>query len=468
MTSVTSLSSASISSAITRDQARLQKPITALQTQATTEQAQISAWGAIKGTISSLSAALSNISSVGTVNSRVATSTATSVATATAAASAATGTYDLTNITLAKTQEIYSAVKTSAATKIGTGAAGSLNFTLKSGKTETVSVGSGSQTLTGIAAAINAAAGGVQASVIGTSSGARLVLQSSAAGSGNAFSFTGGGGLAGLSYASAATGGSFTRAQTAKSATLDINGVPVTNATNTVSSAIAGLTLNLLASGTATVTVASSAGSISNNLSAVATTLSAATAAIAKETKYVPASSATSTSSGSAAKSGPLLGNYTATEISNSLLSAVSGAAASGLSANAIGLTVGTSGAVSFNSSTFSTAYAANPTGVAALVSKLYSNLNTLTAAALGSGSASATTALGSTGKNTGEIGAQTLALQNEITSLSSQETQIQKDNSAALNILVEEYTTAESASTNAQVTQAYLSIFTGTSNSSG
>lgn len=460
MSTVSSLSSASISSAITADQKRLQKPITQLQAQATSEQAEISAWGSIQGSISSLSSALSNIANIGTVNSLVANSTASTIATATAAASAATGTYSLTNITLAKTQEIYSDVKTSATQSIGSGA-GSLNFTLASGKTETVKIPAGSNTLNGIAAAINAVAGGVQASVIGTSAGARLVLQSSAAGSGNGFSFTGGGALAGMSYAASASGGSFTVAQKAQSAKLDINGVPVTSTGNTISSAVSGLTLNLLASGAANITVASSAGIISSNLSAVASSLSAATAAIGKETKFVaPASSASSASS---AKSGPLLGNYTATALSNSLVNAVSGAAASGLSANAIGFTVSAAGAVSFNNSIFATAYAANPTGVSALVSKIYSSLNGLTAAALGSGGGAATNT-----KNTGEIGAQTASLKDQITALTAQETQIAKDNSAALEILVQEYTTAESASTNAQVAQAYLSIFAGTSNSSG
>jgi flagellar hook-associated protein 2 len=457
MTSVTSLSSASISSAITTDQKRLQKPITQLQTQATGEQAEISAWGTIQGSVSSLSGALANIADIGTLNTRAASSTQSSVATATAAASAAPNAYSLTNIKLAKPQEIYSALQTSPTQSLGSGA-GSLQFTLASGKTETVQIPAGSNTLNGIAAAINAAAGGVQASVIGTSSGARLVLQSAAPGSANGFTFTGGGGLAALHYASAASGGSFTRAQPAQSASFDINGVPVTSASNSISSAVSGVTLNLLASGAATITVASSAAAISSNLASVASTLSAATAAIAKATRYVPASSAGSASS---AKSGPLLGNYTATALANSLLTAVSGAAASGLSANAIGFSVSTSGSVSFNAGSFATAYAANPTAVTALVNKLYAGLNSLTTAALGSATSS-----NSTAKNSGEIGAQTAALQNQITALTAQENQIAKDNSAALEILVQQYTSAESASTNAQITQAYLSIFTGNSSS--
>jgi flagellar hook-associated protein 2 len=456
---VSSLSSAAIASAINTDKARLQKPITQLQSQQTADKAIISAWGSIKGSVSSLSSALSGIKDVSTINTLKATSTSTSVVTAKAASSAVAGIYSLSSATLAKTQEIYSAVRSSAGVNIGTGSAGTLNFTLGNGKTETVTVAAGSQTLTGIAAAINAVDGGVQASVIGTSTGARLVLQSSAPGSGNSFGFSGTGGLAALKYSSASAG-SFHLAQAAKDATLKINGVPITSTTNTISSAVTGVTFKLASPGSATVTVASSAGSISGAVSAVTTGLNAAIALIASETKYIPPKSSASASA-SSAKSGPLLGNFTAQNLSTQLLASVSGAAASGLSANAIGLTVGSTGKVSFSSSTFNTAFAANPTGVSALVGKIYSSLNALTTGALGSASGSGK------GSNAGFIAAQTTALQNAITGLQNNALQIAKENNAALQILVKQYTAAESASTNAQITATYLSIFTGTGNSS-
>jgi flagellar hook-associated protein 2 len=322
-----------------------------------------------------------------------------------------------------------------------------------------VTVQPANQTLTGIAAAINAVDGGVQASVIGTSTGARLVFQSSAPGSANGFGFSGSGGLAALKYSATSAGGSFTRAQTAADAGVKINGVPITSTSNTISSAVKGLTIKLIGSGTAAITVASSAGSISGAVSAVATNLNAAIATIASETKYVPPKSSASASA-SAAKSGPLLGNFTASNLSTQLLAAVSGAAASGLSATGIGLTVGSTGKVTFSSATFNTAYAANPTGVAALLTKIHASLSTLTIGALGSGSASG-------GTNKGSIAAQTAAQQNAITTLQSEALQIAKENNAQLQILVKEYTTAETASTNAQITQTYLSIFTGTSNNS-
>ncbi len=468
--SVSSLGSSQISSQISAVEARLQKPITLLQGEAATDKADISAWGVIQGSISTLSGSLSGIADVASINVRSASTTLPSIATATASNTAQTGQYDLTNIALAKTQEIYSSLQGPATATVGSG---TLTFTLKSGKTETVTVGSGSSTLNGIAQAINKVAGGVKASIVGSAGGARLVLQGSSTGSSQAFSVAGTGALAKFDYSSATpaagTDGSWTNTQTASNASLKINGVPITSTTNSVSSAVSGVSISLVSSGNTELTVGSAPGAIANEVSTVATNLNAAIAAIAKETAFVPAS--TSSASASSAKSGPLLGNFTASDLSSQLLSAVSGAAASGVSANAIGLTVSSTGAVSFNSSTFATAYAANPTGVAALVTKIYKNLDTVSSNALGSAATTAssatTTATATTTTGKGSIAAQIAALQTNVTSLNSSATAISKNNAAQLQILLSEYTVAEAAQTSASTSQAYLNIFTAASSGS-
>src|ERR1700722_10463393 len=201
MTSVGSLGSAQVSSEISQVEARLNKPITNFNNQIEGDKADISAWATISGAISTLSKSLSGIQDVSTINNLNVSSTVTTVATAAAAVGAQTGTFALSDVSLAKTQEISSALQGSGAAQLS-GGTGSLTFTLKSGKTETVAVGSGSLTLNGVAAAINKTAGGVQASVIGTSTGARLVFQSSSTGSSQAFSVAGTGALAKFSYAS--------------------------------------------------------------------------------------------------------------------------------------------------------------------------------------------------------------------------------------------------------------------------
>jgi len=455
--SVSSLGSSEITSQIDTVEARLDAPITVLQNQESADKATISAWSSIQGTVSSLSTALAGISDLSTINNRAASTSTTGVVTATATNTAAVGQYNLTNVTLAKMQEIYSGTLGSGSAQIGSGSgAQSLTIALKNGKSETVSVGSADMTLNGIAAAINKVSGGVTASVVGTASGDRLVLQGSATGSAQAFSVTGTGALAQFDYSASATGGAMTVAQAATNASLKINGVPVTETGNTVTTAIPGVTLSLVSSGSTTVSVSSSPGGIAAAVDSVASSLNAAISEIAKQTAYVAPSSSSASTSSSTAKSGVLLGNYTASDMSSQLLSAVTAAAASGLSSNAIGLTVSSTGAVSFNSGTFSTAYAANPTGVAALVNQIYKNLDGAT-----------TNALGSTGTN-GSINAQTTSYNDAITSITSQIAQITKENNAQLKILVDEYSVAESASTSAETTQAYLSIFTSTGTSSG
>ncbi|OYV38444.1 MAG: flagellar hook protein [Rhodospirillales bacterium 20-64-7] len=458
MSTVASLGSSQITSQLTQAQARLQAPITQLGTEITADKAVISAWGTISGAVSTLSQSLAGISDLSKINNISATSTTSTVATATAAIGAQTGTFSLSGVKLAKPQELYSALQSSAGAKL-TGGAGSLSISLANGKSEKVSVGSGSLTLNGVAAAINQKAGGVKASVIGTSTGARLVLQGSAAGSSQAFSVAGTGALASFSYTPGSAGGTEVRAQTASNATLNINGVPVTSASNTLGSAVAGVSITLAGSGSTTISVASSPTQLSSAISSVATSLNSAISTIAKETAYVPASTAGSGSS--TAKAGPLLGNYTATDLSNQLMTAVSGIAASGLSAAAIGLSVSSTGAVSFNSGTFGSAFAKNPTGVQALIGKLYASLDGISKAAIGSTSGSSTGTA-----STGSIGAATSSLQSQITSINSEVTQLTKQNNAQLNILVQQYSAAEAAATSAQISQAYLSIFTAAGSS--
>ena len=467
MTSVGALSSSAISSQISTYEAKLQAPITQLQSQITADKADISAWGKISGSMSSLSKALSNIKDVASINSKTATTTANTVATVTASNSAASGTYNLTNVTLAKPQEIYSSLLGSGNSTLS-GGKGSLVLTLQGGKSETVSIGSGSLTLNDVAAAINKQDGGVQASVIGTSAGARLVLQSSGTGSSAAFTVSGTGALAQFDFnpsSSAANSGEIL-AHAATNASLTLNGVPIVSPTNTLGSAVAGVTISLAGSGSASLSVISSPTNLSSAVQGVATDLNAAISAIAAETKYVPASSASSSSSNASATAGPLLGNFSATELKNELMTSVSGLVASGVSAGAVGLSINSSGAVSFNATSFGSEYAKNPTAVQNLVTNLYKTLNNITTGAIG-GSGSATSSAGTATKNTGFISQQTASLNAVITSINTQITQMTKQDAAALNILRTAYTQAETKASSASITQTYLSIFTGSSSTS-
>jgi flagellar hook-associated protein 2 len=458
MTSVSALSSSAISSQVSTYETKLQAPITQLKAQITTDKADISAWGKVSG--------LSSIKNVGSINSKSATTSAATVATVAADNTAAAGNYNLTNVKLAKSQEIYSSLLGSGAASLS-GGQGSLVFSLDSGKSETISVGSGSLTLNGVAAAINKQAGGVQASVIGTAAGARLVLQSSGTGSSAAFTVSGTGALSQFDFnpSSSTANSNEISAQSAADASLTLNGVPIVSASNTLSSAITGVTISLVGSGNAALAVSSAPTNLSNSVQGVATSLNAAISTIAAETKYTPASSASG--SASSAVSGPLLGNFSATELKNELMTSVSGLAASGVSAGAVGLSINSAGAVSFNATSFASEYAKNPTAVQNLVTDLYKTLDSITTNAIG-GSGSSTSSTGTAAKNTGFISAQTASLNGIITSIQSQITQLTKQDTAQIQNLINEYTIAETKASSASITQTYLNIFSSTSSSSG
>lgn len=455
------LTSSAISSEISTVEKRLEAPITSLNSQVSSDKALISAWGSISGAVSSLSGALSGIENISTLSSRAITSSESSVATATVGNSALAGTYNLTGVTLATGQQIYSSLVNSTGGTLS-GGAGDMTISLKSGKTETISLGSGSLTLNDLATAINKQAGGVKASIVGTSEGSRLVLNSSGVGSDAAFSVSGTGALARFSYSSASAGKNTneTVAQSAANAALTLNGVPLTSATNTLSSAVAGATITLSGAGNTVLTVSSAPTGLSNNLGSVVSSLNSALSAISTETKFSTKKSSGSSTTSSA---GPLVGNFTASNLQSELMNAISSLAASGLSASQVGLSISSSGKVSFNNASFASVYAQNPATVGSLVSKLYDSLKTITGSAVGTASASSTTGM----KTTGYLSAQTDALNASITNIQQQVTQISKQASATLQSLSSEYTVAENKASSASITSAYLSIFLGNSSSS-
>jgi flagellar hook-associated protein 2 len=98
----------------------------------------------------------------------------------------------------------------------------------------TVTVNSSNNTLSGLAASINSQNAGVNASVIQDANGYRLALVSTATGAPGDLTVSGN-----------TTGLSFTKAVTGTNASLVVDGIPISSATNTVSNVINGVTLNL-------------------------------------------------------------------------------------------------------------------------------------------------------------------------------------------------------------------------------
>lgn len=439
-------------------QARIKAPIALEQSQIKSDNVQISALGAVQGALSSLNGALSGLANPSSLASMQATTSASAVATASAKASAASGTYALSNIQLARSQAVYSGSFSSASAAVGSGS-GALTFNFASGGSAKIAIPSSADTVSGVASAINAAAKGVSASVVNTATGVRLVLQGSNTGSAKSFTVSGSGAAAGLSYGS--SGGTMTLGQAARNASFTLNGVPINEASNSAIPLVSGLSIDLAASGSATISVNSSTSGLSGALSSFANKLNNAVGVIAKQTAFVAASAKGSGSS--SAKSGPLLGDVQIQQLKQDLMSVVSSAASGGLTANTLGFTISSSGKLSFSSAAFAATYATNPSAADSLIKTIETRIGGVVSGAIGTTGGSA-----QGGGSGGFVGAATTDLQSTITSLQSQiATQTTIGNQQIAN-LEQEFTSAINQTSGASTTLTYLSILSGSGSSHG
>jgi len=240
------------------------RPLTLLQTRAAVDQAELSAFGTLQSQISSLADVASTLSTASNWNPMQASSSDSTSVSATATSAAAAGTHSVEVQQLAQSQVLASGYFGSSASVVGTGTlvldvgtttAGSL--TPRSGSTPvSISIDAAHQTLGGIRDAINAAGAGVTASIVNGAAGSRLVLRA-ASGADSSIRLTAtdadsnntdATGLSALAWdpaAPAGAGANLTQTQAAQDAKFSIDGVALTGATNSPSTALDGVTLTL-------------------------------------------------------------------------------------------------------------------------------------------------------------------------------------------------------------------------------
>jgi flagellar hook-associated protein 2 len=368
MTTVSSLlSSSQIQTLIEQASASYQAPATSLDSQETPIKSQISALGKVQSALSDLQSALSNLSNVETLTQRTASSSASGIVQATATNNAAVGTYALTNIKLAHAETLASSGSSSSSGSLGSG---SISIKVGNNTAVTVNITSGASSLSGIASAIDQADTGVTASVLFDGSQYHLVLTSDSTGTANAFTVSGTGGLAGLSYHVGASALSVSQAAT--NAGFSWNNISISSGSNTISGVIPGLTLTLAGSGSATVSVSQSTTALDDAAQSVVQALNETLTTINQESSFTAASGSTS-GSGSA---GPLLGNISVEELRQSLLNSVTanigvgsaGGSSSYNSLSSVGFEITSGGTVTLNTSTFQTAAQTNYAAVASLL----------------------------------------------------------------------------------------------------
>lgn len=264
-----------VSSLVSQLMALERRPLTALATKEAKYQAQLTAYGSLKGALSSFQSAVATLANPANFSAAKASLADTSVATASASSAATAGSYSLEVLTLAQPHKLKSANFTATSDVVGTGtltiqygtySGGS--FTLNPDKAAaTIAINSGNSSLAGVRDAINDANAGVTASIINDGSGNRLVIASKDSGLANALKITvadddlanaDNAGLSQLVY-DASSGGTTNLSQTvaAQNATAVIDGISISKASNTISDAIEGVTLTLLKANTPSATTLS-------------------------------------------------------------------------------------------------------------------------------------------------------------------------------------------------------------------
>ncbi|WP_266171293.1 flagellar filament capping protein FliD [Dyella subtropica] len=198
----------------------------------------------LSSALTPLQAALTKLAAGSTFSSYAASLSTSSVGTASTLSNATPGNYAL-NVTQLATAQKRTSDSYVSGTAVG---AGTLNIAVGSSSVS-ISV-SATASLSDIATAINQASGnpGVTASVVNGSAGSQLMVSSSKTGIANGFSISAGSGSsAGL--ATLANKLNTAGSNEALDAQLTIDGIAVDSATNTVTGALNGVTLNLAATG---------------------------------------------------------------------------------------------------------------------------------------------------------------------------------------------------------------------------
>ena len=331
-------------------------PERAWQAQQTTLSRQSSAINQLQDDASSLSDALSTLQTTsGVLSAATATSSNSSVLTATATDGTISSNHSIVVNSLASTGSWYSAAQTSSSATLS---AGSFDITT-GGTTTTISVGTDStnSTLDELAATINTQSLGVSATVVTDSTGTRLSLVSTASGSAGDFSIGNDSSVA------------FTRANTGANSSITIDGVPISSATNTVTGALSGVTLNLVGASPNTTINLSVTPDTSSITSAVSSFVTAYNTLITDVNAQFAYNSGTQTA-------GVLQTDSAVQGLQSQLLTSTNYNSGGGTlnTLSSLGITTNSDGTLSLNTATLSSAISSNSSAVSSFFQGASSN----------------------------------------------------------------------------------------------
>jgi flagellar hook-associated protein 2 len=247
------------------------QPLQALQNQQQQTQNKDAAFVSLGGIVSALESPITNLKSPTAFTKVSANSSDTSISTVSLGDGGIPGQYQVSISQLAKNQ-VTKSTNGYAATTNTAADGGSISFTINGSTTTAINVTSATS-LSDLQNQINAQNSGVVASIVNDGTNYKLVISSRATGTTNGFrinnSLTNSTGAA-VAFAAgqnATTG----NAQTAQDALLNVNGIDIDSASNTVTNAVPGVTMSLVKAGDMSVNVGQDFSAITDGLNAIVT-----------------------------------------------------------------------------------------------------------------------------------------------------------------------------------------------------
>ncbi|RIX44743.1 MAG: flagellar hook-associated protein [Rhodocyclales bacterium GT-UBC] len=391
MATITSLGTGSgleLESLVTKLMTAESVSLTTLQKKQATYTTKISAMGTLRSSLASLQSAASALvpsaleSNTDKYASYTATLANTTVGTATASTGAVAGKYSLEVSSLAQGQRLTSSAFASSTTSItssgGTitldlGTLSGTTYTADSNRSYSLSLAAGA-TLSDLRNAINNANAGVTATIINGSGGSQLVLNGSE-GTNNVIKLSSSD-ITGFNFNPATSGTQdWTQSQAAADAAFTLNGIAATSHSNTVTSALDGVTLNLAGTNVGAATTLTITQDLTTNssklLQSFVTSYNSAYATMSTLGAY----------NATTKVAGDLQGNSTLRFAMNQMRQAVfttksDNATTPYQSLSDIGVSINTSGQLSIDTTKFNKAMNADPTNVTNLIVKVGSTYN--------------------------------------------------------------------------------------------
>ena len=287
-----------------------QQPLSTLVSKASKIQTRVSLVGQIKSQVEALATSAATLAKASSWTGVTVKSSNESAVTGTISGTASATSFNVEVQQIAAAQSTSSAAVTKD-TAIGTGtinidigtwdfSGGTPAFTAGSASTVSVSIGSGEDTMTAIAAKINSASAGVTATVLRDATGERLLVRSNSTGEAAGFRIQVSGDSDGVNNDSAGlsrlafdpANGSYGMAanayQKAANTKATINGIAVQSANGTLADAVPGLTLNFAAVTTSpvTVTLASDTAAMKKNVQDFMASYNSLSKSLTEATKY--------------------------------------------------------------------------------------------------------------------------------------------------------------------------------------